>query len=80
MDNREDFKQKIISDFAKILADIAVHKNPSMQIAVIHECINILNELIDMELIDGGDSREYIKLSYWFYRLKEDLDQNPGCK
>lgn len=48
MDNREDFKQKIISDFAKILADIVVHKNPSMQNAVVHECINILNELIDM--------------------------------
>ena len=80
MDNREDFKQKIISDFAKILADIAVHKNPSMQIAVIHECINILNVLIDMEPLDGGSNKEYIKLSYWFYRLKEDLHKKIGCQ
>ena len=74
MDNHYYFKQSILSDFAKILADIIVHWNPSFQNSMIHECINILNELIDMELIDDGDSREYIKLSYWFYRLKEDLD------
>lgn len=64
----------ITASYYSINADLILGKNLPSNIQKCRIALKELNSRIDCELLSGIDSSSYIKLAYWFYKLKDETE------